>query len=188
MTGTRDKTHEPKAHNAYMTIDPRPIPALLRHFQLRGTILEPACGKLHMVNALTGAGHLVLPMDLIDHTGSLPAEHLRDFRLMTEAPPNVRAVVTNPPNDLNLAFALHALKLMEPVRGQVALFQRVAWDTAKKTAPIFDHPAYAMKIICRFRPRWFEHVPGTKKKNPFHIWAWYCWDFRHSGPPVMRFA
>ena len=187
MGSIRDKTHEARDNDAYMTIDPRSIPALLKIIKLRGKIWEPAAGECHMVRSLEAAGESVYATDIKAYTPQLT--HIQDFLTFKKIPhPHIRTIVTNPPNGLNIQFALHALKLMEPVGGMVALYQRHEWDTTKRAAPIFDHPAFAMKIIPRFRPYWIAPKPGEKSASPFHKWSWYVWDWKHRGPPIIRFS
>ena len=185
---SRDRTHEPRERDAYMTIDERVIPALLKHFIPRGVVWEPAAGTGEMVRGLRGEGCSVVATGLIDGPGSL-LKVPRDFFSFNEPlGGSINSIITNPPNKLNLSFARHAIKLMEPAHGAVAIYQRHEWDTTKRAAEIFDHPAFAMKIVPRFRPIWVEPTPGKKAASPFHKWSWYVWDWTHSGPPVVRFA
>lgn len=89
------------------------------------------------------------------------------------------AIITNPPYDekeqgVDAEMSVrHALTLMEPERGVVAMLLRHEWDCAKKRADLFDHPAFAFKVTLRFRPRWIEDSTGA----PRHSYAWFVWDF-----------
>lgn len=186
----RDRTTEPRENDSWMTIDPRPIPALLERAPTirNGAIWEPAAGTGEMVRRLQDFGCSVVFSGLIDGRDSVITSP-RDFFSYTKAPGQIiKAIVTNPPNNLNLRFAIHALELMKPVRGIVALYQRHEWDTTQKTAPIFDHPAFAMKIVCRFRPIWVKPKPNEKPVSPYHRWSWYVWDWRHNGHPIIKFS
>lgn len=182
MQTARDRTHAPRERDAYMTIDQRVIPALLLHFKPRGRIWEPACGTGEMVARLARVGHAAVGTDI---SFGASWNFLTTYQ---RAAKDVETIITNPPNKLNLDFVRHALKLMEPVRGAVAIYQRHEWDTTKKTAEIFEHPAFAMKIVPRFRPIWIAPEPGKKASSPFHKWSWYVWDWKHKGAPVVRFA
>lgn len=186
----RDKTHRPIERDAYHTIDLRVIPALLKHVKPRaGKILEPACGEGYMVRALEAAGYEVYGSDIFDYTkdGSGWRCNFLSTQLNDKS---VSAIITNPPNKLNLEFAVHAIKQIEPVKGIVALYQRHEWDATRRTAPIFDHPAYAMKITCRWRPVWFKRGEGETAASPFHRWSWYVWDWNRAlgDAPVQTFA
>ena len=183
----RDRTHKPKPRGSYQTIDPRPIPALLKHITPRGTIWEPAAGTGEMVRRLEYAGYSVQASGLIDGAGSILTASSNFFNFK-EPPHGCRTIITNPPNDLNIEFALHALKLMKRARGIIALYQRHEWDTTQESAKVFDHPAYAMKIVCRFRPVWIKPKEGEKKSSPFHRWSWFVWDWMHFGGPIIRFS
>lgn len=186
----RDRTHEERPNDAWMTIDPRVIPALLLHFRPapKGVIWEPACGTGRMVKALRDRGFKVWATDIVAYDG-FEADQLADFRGRLYPPRDTAAIITNPPNTQNIEFAKKAIELMEPVRGMVALYQRHEWDTTKESAAIFDHPAYAYKITCRFRPRWIEPKPGEKASSPFHRWSWFVFDWASVGlPPLQKFA
>lgn len=181
----RDRTHKPKKHESYFSIDPRIVPALLKHVILRGVVWEPACGKKHISAAIEmSPNYTVVSTDLNSYPGS--NNIILDF-LKAGVPPlkDIESIVTNPPNTLNLEFTLQALELMRPVNGVVAIFQRHEWDTTQRTAPIFDHPAYHMKITLRFRPYWFEPKPGSK--SPFHKFSWYVWDWKNKEKPIIMF-
>lgn len=105
------------------------------------------------------------------------------------------AIITNPPYDDKASGVTaekavrHALRLMEPEKGFVAMLLRHEWDTARGRADLFDHPAFMSKITLRFRPRWIEGSTGA----PRHSYAWYCWDFVKSAgapnaKPELRYA
>lgn len=85
------------------------------------------------------------------------------------------AIITNPPygKDAERA-ARHALKLMEPEQGLVAFLCRHEWDAARSRGDLFDHPAFAMKITLRHRPRWIADSKGA----PRFPYAWFVWNFQ----------
>ena len=180
----RDRTHAPKAYDAYFTVDPRPVPALLRHFKPRGSIWEPCAGRGDLGWALMTAGFTVSCTDLIDHGGAV-VEHGYDF-LKAETC-SAETIITNPPNQRNVEITAHAIKLQERNAGAVAIYQRHEWDTnAERGRELFDHPAFAMKVACRFRPVWFADGGG---ENPFHRWSWYVWDWQSVGiDPIIKFS
>lgn len=187
-TGPRsafDRRYDRKADEAYFTIDPRPVPALLKHLCPRGVVWECAAGRGDMTRRIEDAGYVVVSTDLVDRgiPGIIGGVNFLDQQIAFG-----ETIVTNPPNNLNYDFVRHGLQIVEAFRGIVAVYQRDEWWCGStKAAELFDHPAFAMKIVCRFRPRWVE-VEAVKKVNPFHRWSWYVWDWHHVGPPVVRFA
>lgn len=83
-------------------------------------------------------------------------------------------IITNPPyGDDAEAFARHALRLMESQMGIVMFLCRHEWDCAKGRSDLFDHPAFAMKITLRHRPRWIKGSKGA----PRHNYSWYVWNW-----------
>lgn len=84
------------------------------------------------------------------------------------------AILTNPPyGKLAEQFARKALELMEPQQGLVIMICRHEWDAAKSRSDLFDHPAFAIKLTLRFRPRWIEGTDGA----PRFPYSWYIWNW-----------
>jgi hypothetical protein len=145
--------------------------ALLPHLPRSPKVIwEPAAGNGAIVNALQAIGTDISAGD--------------DFLLRSALPPGVDAVVTNPPFRLATQFIRHALKLMESPRGMVSMLLRIDFDSAKSRADIFDHPAFAKKVVLRDRIRWFEGSTGAPSFNH----CWQIWDWQHEGPPTIAYA
>lgn len=142
---------------------------------------EPACGGGKMVSALDAAGVKVVKQTDI-HTGA-------DF-LMWDRPANhVNAIITNPPYELATEFIEHALRLMEPASGVVAMLLRTDFDHAKSRAHLFrDCPAFAKKVVLTKRIVWFEPEPGAKGKSPSFNHAWFIWDWQNEGAPTLAYG
>lgn len=105
------------------------------------------------------------------------------------------AIITNPPYRLEgkvatAKFVKHALKLLKPVGGLLAVVLRHDWDAARGNAALCEHPAFLMKATMKFRPRWIEPVPGEKTKGPRFSYAWYVWSFEKPAvaQPVIRYV
>jgi len=157
--------------------------ALLPHLPRRPRMIwEPACGNGKMVSAFEADGFQVLATDLA--TG-------QDF-FAYWAPPVVEfdeAIFTNPPYEQGSMFVEHALKLMEPCGGQVAMLMRTDFDHAKTRSHLFrDCPAFAKKVVLTRRIVWFEPEPGAKGKSPSFNHAWFIWDWKHEGPPTIGYG
>lgn len=174
----RDSGYARKEHDLYET--PAWVTAaLLPHLPERlATVWEPALGtnkmghvlaqRFHVIGTDITMGHDFLKMDLVD---------------------DVRAIITNPPYTLATEFCEHALRLMEPVGGVVAMLLRTDFDHAKGRAHLFrDCPAFAKKLVLTKRIVWFEPEPGAKGKSPSFNHAWQVWDWRHEGPPTIAWG
>jgi hypothetical protein len=157
---------------------PENVDCLLEHFTPHGgsnLIWEPACGKGDISKRLMDYGYETLSSDLYNQGFGTPG---MDFLARTDLPnPNIRAIVTNPPYADGLAekFARHAIKLMKPVRGQVAMFLRNEFDCGKGRMDLFGLPPFHKKIVVTKRPRWIEGSTGS----PRHNYSWFIWDWRH---------
>ena len=105
-----------------------------------------------------------------------------DF-LKVELPVDANAIITNPPFSLATEFIVHALELMKPVNGFVAMLQSVDFDSAKCRRHLFRNcPEFMTKIVLTKRIVWFEREDG-KKAAPSSNHAWYIWG--QGGPPAM---
>lgn len=137
------------------------------------TVLEPACGSRRMVNALLDAGCSdVVGTDIQTGDDFLLRPHANGFG----------SIVTNPPFNLANQFIEHALELMKPQRGMVAMLLRTDFDHAKTRRHLFDeHPAFSTKLVLTKRIVWFER-PGAA---PSFNHAWFIWDWQHQGTPTL---
>lgn len=154
--------------------------ALLPHLPRQPVhIWEPACGSGKMVRALRSLT-MVTATDI--ETGA-------DFLKCDQPYVMIDSIITNPPYELGTQFCEHALKLMEPCGGVVAMLMRTDFDHAKTRSHLFrDCPAFAKKVVLTRRIVWFEPEPGAKGKSPSFNHAWFIWDWKHEGPPTIGYA
>lgn len=141
---------------------------ILPYIEHLSRLWEPACASGKMVRVLARGGRFVVSSDI---NGGI------DFLKQPAFPFAIGAqgIVTNPPFSLAQEFVEHALTLMRPARGLVAMLLPVMWDCAQERDHLFKpHPAWRQKIVIRRRIRW---IPGTKG-NPRLYHAWYIWDWR----------
>jgi methylase of polypeptide subunit release factors len=108
----------------------------------------------------------------------------RDF-LKTEEVFNCDAIVTNPPYVLAREFIEHALRIMRPVQGIVAMLLRTDFDHAATRQHLFSGcEAFAKKVVLTKRIVWFDGPNAAPSFNH----AWYIWNWRHVGPPTLAYA
>ena len=156
---------------------PENVDCLLQHVNIHPNVWECAAGKGDISQRLTDFGHTVWSSDIIDY-GYEDRFVLGDFLKMEKLPdPSIKAIVSNPPyaGDLPEQFIKHALKLMQPVKGQVAMFLRNEYDCSKGRMPLFGLPPFHKKIVVSKRPRWVAGSTGS----PRHNYSWFVWDWRH---------
>src|SRR3954467_4917989 len=98
-----------------------------------------------MARVLEAHGHHVVATDLVDRGYG---EGGRDFMLESRLLDGVTAIVTNPPYGGALARRVvdHALELMLPVGGMVAMLMNVQWQTAKKNSARCRIPAQGRRM------------------------------------------
>jgi len=160
--------------------------ALIPHLPRRpdGLVWEPACGSGKMGDVLERWFSSVVRSDIEPQRNSVELNFL-EAGLWRGA----GAIITNPPYELATEFCEHALKLMEPVGGLVAMLLRTDFDHAKSRAHLFrDCPAFAKKLVLTKRIVWFEPEPGAKGKSPSFNHSWWIWDWQHKGPPTIAYG
>src|SRR5262245_33026342 len=171
----RDSGYERKERDLYET--PEWVTrALVPHIKERldgAKIYEPAAGSGKMVAALASAGFMVEADDITEG---------RDFLECRGR--SMAAIVTNPPYELATEFIRHAIFLTEP-HGVVAMLLRTDFDHAKTRQGLFGYnQQFAKKVVLTKRIVWFQ---GPKAAPSFNH-AWFIWDWKHSGPPILAYG
>lgn len=160
------------------------IEALLDDLPLPGPVWEPANGEGAISDAVAARGYRVHRSDIHDYgNGAM----VGDFLTMTEAPAEVRCIITNPPygpqGRLARSFIENSLSLMMGRGGLVAMLLRADFDHGVTRRHIFsDCPFFSAKLALTARPEWF--VDGDK--GPRQNFAWFVWDAEHRGAPAIR--
>jgi len=180
--------YERRPLDAYFT-EPWVTRALIAavDFRLPGypeaVIWEPACGDGRMAKPLLAAGYRVHASDIADWGYGKPGVDFLHGPFLS----GIGAVVTNPPFDQAVAFIERALEATQVLCGKVAILQRHEFDAPAKNHPLFNgHPdegPFAAKLILHKRPRWSDE----DKASPRFPYAWYIFDWRHQGPPILRY-
>lgn len=180
----RDSGYERKERDLYET--PEWVTLALRAHMPRGAskVWEPAAGSGKMAGVLASWTGSVVSSDIEPH----PLCYENDF-LSSGLHDGCDAIITNPPYELATEFCEHALRLMEPENGMVAMLLRTDFDHAKSRTHLFrDCPAFAKKIVLMRRICWFVEANGKPKASPSFNHAWYIWDWKHSGPPTIGYG
>lgn len=145
-----------------------------------GMVWEPACGAGHLCRALAARGRTVFASDIYDW--GWPCT-VRDFFRFDAAPAGVTSIFTNPPFRRGVAvpFVRHALRLMAPVGGTVAMLLAHDWITAGDRADLFDRAGpFERVIVPTARPYWFDPErpvvdANPRKARPIKTYCWYVW-------------
>lgn len=151
---------------------------------------EPCAGIGSMSHVLKSNGHDVLSTDVFNH-GWKGLDGVEDFLEVTEIDPVIKLIITNPPYKIEgvvgvrdctaLDFVEHALKLMEPIGGSVAMLLRNEYDCASTRKHLFEKPPFTAKFVLTKRPNWIPEDmrrPG-KDNGPRHNYSWFFWDWRN---------
>lgn len=171
----RDSGYERKERDLYETpewVTEVIVPEIRARLQPLGTVYEPAAGSGKMVAVLAKS----FEIEADDISEGRDFLECRGF--------GMEAIVTNPPYELAQEFIEHALWLTE-ARGMVAMLLRTDFDHAKTRQHLFGGcENFAKKIVLTKRIKWFEDSKGQPSFNH----AWFIWDWRHQGPPVLAYG
>lgn len=140
-------------------------------------IWDPACGGGNIPKVFKAAGFSAVGSDLIDrgygHTGL-------DF--LTTAAPCPPVIVTNPPFKLAEDFVRHAFHLGVV---KTVILQRLAWLEGQRRQVFFDCHRLARVWVSRARVSMPPGGAGIKAQGGAVPFAWFVFDPRHSGLPVL---
>jgi hypothetical protein len=150
--------------------------AVIGYINENRSVWEPAAGAGKMVEVLRRHGMGVSATDITTGDDFLAAKVLRN---------GITAIVTNPPYVLAQEFIEHALRLTKPVRCVVAMLLRTDFDHARTRQHLFGNcRQFWAKVVLTKRIKWFEDSKGQPSFNH----AWFVWDWKHDGPPMLAYA
>jgi hypothetical protein len=153
------------------------LDTLFEHVRFRGPILDPACGRLlRVVHAAERHGYAAGGDDIIHGHNFLDMQNISGHDIVTNPPYGDRR------GSLALDFIVHALVLTKEHRKRVAMLLPIDFDSGKTRQLVFQHRAFALKLVLLDRVRWFNGQAGSTNH------AWYIWNWMNKGPPVIRYA
>jgi hypothetical protein len=155
-----------RPHDFYPT-PPHATQALLDRERFTGLILEPACGDGAIVRVLRRQGYDVEAADLLDG---------QDF---FERTATVSNIITNPPYRHSLEFILHAKKI---ATCKIAMLFPVEFLHGGTRYELFQDRRFPLKVVYVFASR----LRFGSETNATVGHAWYVWDRRYKGEPVIR--
>jgi hypothetical protein len=166
----------PEAVHSLLAIEKKWLPG--------GTIWEPACGDGAIVNVLRAAGREVVATDLIDRgcPGSTSGlDFVRDGRGPGRGV--TKAIITNPPYRLAWQFVERALQECD----YVAMLLRLAFLEGLARKAWFEMRQLArVHVSSRRLPMMHRHGWDGPKAGSAVCHAWFVWDKRHEGRPVIQ--
>jgi hypothetical protein len=176
---TQDRPSLRVPHDFYPT-PPEGTRALLRVERFAGSIWEPACGNGAISKVLLAAGYKVISTDLINRgfgTGGI--------NFLTETTARGRNIITNPPYGTGLAdaFVTHALRLVQPTGGSVAMLLNLAsLAHPMRHARWTRQPPASLYVLDELKcwPNGIERGFAAE-----HRYFWAVWRPGHVGRPAL---
>ena len=141
--------------------------ALMRREIFAGEIWECACGQGKMLNVIRESGYECRGSDILTGT---------NFLLESQKADNI---ITNPPYNLALQFAIQGLRLAEK---KLALFLRLNFLEGQKRYSFFK--SSPLKTVYIFSKRQTLSATGVEKGGTI-AYAWYVWEQGYTGSPQL---
>jgi hypothetical protein len=181
VAGVGMHSHADREHDFYAT-PPEAVHALLaverKWLPDCRVIWEPACGDGAISKVLEAKGYEVMSTDLVDRGYGTPGV---DF-LKAESPVH-SAIITNPPYKLARQFVDTALEHVP----YVAMLLRLAFLEGGARMPWFaSTPLARVHVASRRLPMMHRHGWTGPKAGSAVCHAWFVWDKRHEGRPVVQ--
>jgi hypothetical protein len=181
-TGVGMCSYAERGNDLYQTPAPA-VQALLEVEPLPpGRIWEPFAGKCAIANALRKRGHDVVATDLVDYgcgaTGGI------DFLQQESAPAGVELIVTNPAYRCAEASVRRALGLSGIRR--VIMLLRFLFYAEQRRSDILENAGLARVHVFRNRLQIHREDWTGPQAAPQLALAWFVWDHKHRGPPVLN--
>jgi hypothetical protein len=152
--------------------------------QMPKHLWEPACGKGAIVEVLRSCGHVVAATDKVVYP-EYPRIIRADFLKFTKMPFTVtkRGIVTNPPYRLTDAFVRQALGFSDYVAMLLPLTFLAGIERRKwlEFSPLARVHVFSARLPMMHR----DGYEGKKARNQ-QTFAWFVWDRRWQGEPVIR--
>lgn len=154
---------------------PTPIEAteaLLKNQKFEGEIWECACGDGAISKVLLQHGYKVYSSDLINRGYGVPEKDFLQSDLRADN------IVTNPPFNLSLEFALKALQV---VRKKAVFFHKLVFlESKKRHNDLFKLNKLEKVLIMPGRLAFKGHKSGG-----LMCFAWFVFDVNYNGKPTI---
>jgi len=151
---------------------------LITHLPKLQLVWEPASGGGKIAQVFEDAGYALFKSDINPIT-----EHTNQMDFLSIEKTSADAIVTNPPYSIAAAFIEHALELMKPKKGIVAMLLRTDFDHAKTRKHLFTSSAFWKKIVLTKRIVWFEAPNAAPSFNH----AWFIWNWQNNHLPTLAY-
>lgn len=170
--GWKISKHADRTHADYYPTPFCATRALLAHEDFYRNILEPACGYGHISRILKIAGHRVQSSDIVrtcHGTGNTDFFTLSKGRARHD-------VITNPPYRWARQFVEHALTLVDPKKGKVAMLMQLSFlGSAGRRDWFYKSGLSRVRVFSKSLPYWSE-VRNAWHAGGGFLHAWYIWD------------
>jgi predicted RNA methylase len=174
-----------RVDNDYYATPPQSTQALLDVLELKGSILEPACGEGHISEVLKKnyPDNEIVSTDLIDRGYGVGGI---DF-LEKEYDRTFDNVITNPPFKYMREFVERSLELSTD---KVIMFGKIQFLEGRRRKEFLENSP--LKYVYVFSERQSPMRNGSpvdengKKWSSTMCFAWYVWEQGYQGEPIIR--
>jgi len=152
--------------------------ALLEREVFNGGVLEPACGYGAISECFIAKGYDTISSDKYDYGFG----EIRDF--LTDYPPEVANIVTNPPYNKATEF-VQVAKMVST--SKIAMLLKLSYLEGMGRYDMFHDTKFPLArvwVFCK-RVQMYPHGLERPKNSGTIAFAWYVWDISHVGKPQI---
>lgn len=184
FTGGKSKLSERQIDDFYATPE-QTTRKLLDKIELKGSILECACGQGHISKVLKEyyPENKIISTDIVDRGY---ADEIKDF--LKDEFDNVDTVITNPPFKYAKEFVEKGL---EVANDKVIMLLKIQFLESKSRKEFLENSP--LKYIYVFSERQSTMKDGMplnpltgKKWSSAFLLAWFIWEKGYEGEPIVR--
>ena len=169
-------------HDHYST--PRiAIDKLLQYEKFGNTILEPCCGKGAISETLIENNFKVDSFDLYDWGYGTTNVDFLSYNYTN----NYDAIITNPPYNKSLEFAIRANEITKTTNGKVAFLLGLQWLESTKRKDFFKQfPLEKVLVFSKRLPMMSRSDYKEKESSSTVCFAWFIWiwEFKGTNPII----
>jgi len=164
------------------------VTKLLDYEKFGPIVAEPACGNGAISSILDEYCYTVYSTDLNDWGYGVPGHDFLTTNFYNNL--DLDAVITNPPfnipRGISGKFVERGLELTKPQNGKVAILQKLTFLEGSTRRPLFKDLPFSKCLVFSSRlPRMHRFDYEGKKETSMIAFAWFIWDWAHTGPSQL---
>lgn len=176
--GASNHSSDDREQNDFYATEPKAVELLLKEETFTQIVLEPACGKGHISEALKKDGYVVFSYDKIARGYG----GVKDFFTVQKWEYDI---ITNPPYKIAMEFIEKALSIV-PEKRKVAMFCRLLFLEGQKRKKLFLEQPPKIVYVSSGRLKCAKNGDFEKYGSSAQAYAWYVWEKGFKGSTTIK--